>query len=732
MAADIKNNGLPEGFRLDDPEQFQENSSLPEGFKLDSPVESSSSTKNVVDKAVDKGQRLLTQGAIGAIQRSTAAYDIPAILTRKIAIANAPSELRESIFSDIENLQERKAAGEWSKAHQEEYDALVDLIKHPKKMEKFIPKEEDIPHFDVGGLIEQGAQKFGVDLTPKGADEMALRWIGFIKNPVKAQELLKNGVNPKNAKEILKALAPTGKEALRGAGAGTAIQYAAEAELGPIGGMAAAIIGDIAPSLALKSGAATANFSRNPIKNTKQGIAKTVAAFTPKDKLGLQKSLIKEFKDAGIQADAGTITGNNLVKWIQSTLNQSALTSEPLEKFKKSLTDSIVSEYSKIAGELGESVYQSKYEAGEALKSGIKEARDIDLNSARESYVAAKNRAGDIQVDGFSIGTLIEELEKSLEPGSFKSAEQKAVLDILDQVKKDVMTSDGLPRSAKIKSLINDKIALNDAIDYEVQGGTKSLLKRVVQEVDKTISSHGKTDPVFAQKWQEANSKFAKHSKVFRGKTISDTLKTQDPSAIFQKISTPHGIEEIRKGLSVSPEGRQLFKQLSRHKLEELIGQNLINSTTNQLNYGTFSKLLEKGQNRQIVKSLLGEESLKKLERLQGISGKLAETGQKFLNTSRSGVHVTDLGVAGKIAIDVGNALLGNPWPLAVSGGGLLASKRIASLLADPEFLQLLEEAVTESNGPSAAFKNAGLRLAEKVKSLEESAKASVQTIPKE
>lgn len=691
---------------------------------------------SALEKGVDKAQRLLTQGTIGAIQRYTAGYDIPSIVTRKIAIANAPSELRQSIFSDIENLQERKAAGEWSDAHQQEYDALVDLIKDPKKMEQFLPKEEEVPHFDVGSLIEKGAKNFGVDLTPQGADEMALRWIGFIKDPSKASQLLKEGLNPKNAKEILKALAPTGKEALRGASAGTALQYAAEAELGPIGTMAAAILGDVAPSLALKSATGAANVAKNipgsakeGVKAIKKGAAKAISSFTPKDKQQFQRSIIQDFKDAGIQADAGTISGNSLVKWVQSTLDQSALTGSPFEKFKKSLTDSIVSEYGSLANELGESVHQSRYEAGEALKSALKEARDLDISSARELYNSAKESAQEAQVYTGNVGSLIKELENELQPGSFKSSDQKAVLDIINQVKQDVLTKDGTIKSAKIKELINDKIALNDAIDYEIQGGTKKLLQSLVGEIEKAIQSHGDVNPQFAKDWKEANAKFSQHAKLFRGKTISNALKTQDPSLVFSKMNTPHGIEEIRKALNVYPEGRQIFNQLARYKLEEMIGKNMINSTTNQVNFGTFSKLLEKNQNRQVVKSLLGENSLKRLERLQKASGRLAETGQKFLNSSRSGVHALDLAAAGKVMMDTANIFAGNPWPLLKSGGTLFSTRSIARLLTDPEFLQLLEEAMMESKrGFKGSLENAGIRLAKKIKSLEEPATAAIQT----
>lgn len=692
-------------------------------------------TRSLPQKVLEKGTRLATQGLLGGIQRATAGYDIPAIIGRKVGIANAPQQFRQNIFEDIERLQEQKAAGQWDESDQSQYDTLVDLIKNPDKMQEYIPKEETIPHFDVGGLIETGARKAGVDLTPQGADELALRWIGFIKDPSKASNLLKNGLNPKNIKEVVKALAPTGKETLRGAGAGAALQYAAEAELGPIGTMVAAIIGDLAPTLALKSGAAAFNFAKNPragIQSIKEGgkkmAAKGIALFTPRDKKALQQAIVNDFREAGVQANLGTISGNNILQWVESTLAQSALTGAPLQELKRSLTKNIVNEYKKLAGELGETVYQSKYEAGEALKSGLREARDYDLGIARDLYNSAKERAGSSQVPTVNVGSLIKEIEESLSPGSFKSNEQRAVVDILNKIKKDVLTPSGESRSAEVKALINDKIALNDAINYEVQGGAKQLLKSLVKEIDNAILKHGKADPKFAQEWNAANKNFSKHANLFRGKTIDQALKTQDPSAIFNKMSTPHGIDQIRKALSVTPEGRALFKELSSYKLEELIGKNMINSTTEQLNFGTFSKLLEKGQNREIVRSLLGNEGLKKLESLQKASGRLANTTQKFLNTSRSGIQLSDTAAVTEALVSVGSALSGNPWPLLTTIGTVVGAKNAATLIADPEFLKLVEEAMFESARPSSrAFQAAGDRLAKRIKESDVQAKGAIQ-----
>ena len=63
--------------------------------------------------------------------------------------------------------------------------------------------------------------------------------------------------------------------------------------------------------------AALAKGAGKLITRPKKTLAELAASFTPKDKLALQKDLIKDFEKAGLHADLGTLTDSNLVKWTQ-------------------------------------------------------------------------------------------------------------------------------------------------------------------------------------------------------------------------------------------------------------------------------------------------------------------------------------------------------------------------------------------------------------------------------
>jgi hypothetical protein len=630
----------------------------------------------------EKAGRLGTQAALGAAENALLPYEIGvAPLASKEA---QTAQYREGVGEDIERLLEQKSMGLWDEQDEALYKHLSEQMQDPEKASEYV-KTADI---GVRGLAEKAT---GLDLHPEGIAEKAANWIGFIKNPTKLANLAKTGIT---AKEAIKAIAPSGSDLLRGIGAGTALEMAEQGNFGPIGTMAAVVIGDVA-------GGGTSALSKEGSKavaQPKKYLAELSAKFTPKEKLNLQKEIIEDFKKSGLQADLGTLTDSNLIKWTQSRLAQSGLTGKALDEFRHELTDQIKREYRGLAESLGEAKYATAHEAGEAVKEGIKTIRETDLKATRQLYEnATKSLKEKSFVDSNKLASVIEKLEKNLIPGSIKSTEQQTVLNTLEKLKRDLYDSSGKLMYADVKELMNNKIALNDIINYEVQGGAKQLLKEVVKEIDKAIISHGKQNPTFAKNYINANKRFSQHAKTFRSREVEQLLRSSDPSQLLNKMNTTHGIRTLDKVLSKSPEGKEIFNSLKRSKLDKAIGDNLVDSATQQVKLGTFSKLLEKSNNKEIFKEILGKEGFKRLERLQKNAGKLASAADKFYNASKSGVVAADAAVMAKGMSDVAHVLMGNPWPLAKTVGGVIGARKLSSLLADPEFLKLAEQAILAS-----------------------------------
>lgn len=636
---------------------------------------------------LEKGGRIAAQYGLGAIEGSPLgiAYNLSvAPLSSK---TNNEFVMRGHIGEEIEDLYEKNAGKpieEWPQADQDFYNYMADQIKPGGEL-KDVPEPIDI---SIKGLAEKAT---GIDLNPEGIEEKAAQWAGFIKDPKKLFELAKTGFK---TLDIVKAIAPTGKEAMRGLGAGIALQMAEEGNFGPIGTMAAAVVGDISGGF----GSAAAKGTKRLITEPKKVLAEVASKFTSKDKINLQKEIIKDFQDSGIQADLGTLTDNNIVKWTQARLAQSGLTGKGLDELKNNLTNQIKNEYKAVAESLGEARFATTHEAGQVAKEGIKKIRDADLAETRQLYKAANESLGkSAYVDSRKLGNEILAIEKELQPGSIKSTEQQAVLDVIEKLKRDLFDSTGRPMFANVKDLINNKVALNDIINYEVQGGAKQLLKKFVGDLDRAIISHGKENPGFARKYIQANKRFADHAKSFRNKSVSQILKTEDPAQLMNKMNSVQGIRDLRTVLSKTPEGKAAFDGLARLKLDQVIGNNFVDSITEQVKQGTFSKLLEKGKNREIFREILSPKDFKRLERLQKNSGRLAETAQKFFNSSKSGVTVFDVMVVGNIFRDLSNFLIGNPWGLIEKGVRIEGTRRLAKLISDPTFLKLVEETIIAS-----------------------------------
>jgi len=627
---------------------------------------------------LEKGGRIASQFALGAAENTLLPYEI-AIAPQNSKDAQNMA-YRETVGEDIERLLEQKSMGQWDEQDQGLLEHLQKQIQDPSESEKFVQTAD----LGVRGIAEKVT---GLDLQPEGVLEHAANWAGFIKDPSKIVKLFETGVK---LPELIKAIAPSGKEALRGLGAGTALAMAEEGEFGPIGTMAAVIAGDImggGVAGAIKGG-------KNLITNPKKTLAEVSTKFTPKKKLDIQKQIIKEFNESGLQADLGTITDSNLLRWMQSRLAQSGLTGKALEESMQNLTKQIEGEYGNIARSLGELKHATTHEAGEAVKEGIKKIRETELQATRELYENANMALKENSyVHPKNLAKSIENIEKQLKPGKIKSTQQNAVLNILDKLKEDVYDVQGNFKMAHIKDLMNNKIALNDIINYEVQGGTKQLLKGIVSELDRAIISHGKENPHFSKNYINANKKFSEHAKTFRNKNIEQLMRS-DPDKVMGKMNSVQGIRDLNKVLSKSNEGKEIFNNLKRLKLEKTVGDNLTDSVTKQAKLGGFSKLLEKGKNREVIKEILGSDGFKRLERLQKNAGKLAESVNKFYNASKSGSVATDAAIIGKGMMDFSHLLMGNPWPLAKTAGSILAARQLSSLIANPEFLKLTEEAI--------------------------------------
>lgn len=649
----------------------------------------------------EKALRIGEQYALGVAENALLPYELA---VAPLASKEAQNVLyRETLSEDLERLMDQKAMGQWDDQDQALYDSIVEQIKDPRK------SMENVHTTDVGirGLAEKAT---GQDLHPEGILEKAANWKGFIKDPKKLAQLTKIGLNPK---EISKNLLPGFKSTARGLSAGTALQLAEEGKFGPIGTIVSAIIGDV-----IGHGA---KGIFEVVKNPKKAVFSLVGKLD-NTKKAIRSDLKDAVKETEFTKDLGLITDNNIVQMIQARLTASGLFGKPLQDLRKKITNEVVNEYETVMKELGSSSTKSSYELGKVMQNTLEDIRDVDLNTARKFYSQSENSLKEgAKVNSKGIEFVLKQLENKLSPGSIKSTEQSAVLGILEKLKKDIyetveakpkpllysaseeVLSDISPKNtnrlkdADVRSLINNKVALNDIINYEVQGGQKKLLIELRKEIDRAVISHGRENPTFAKNYINANKKFSEHAKTFRNKNIDQMLRLQDPSKLLNKMDSVQGIRDVKKILDQTPQGRQAFREAARSKMDDLIGKNIKNGMTEQLKSGKFFNALENKKNKEIIKELISPDAYKKLINLQKHVGKLAESSNKFFNASQSATAASDLAAMATLMTGLFGLFTGNPFMLigSISTGVLM--NETAKLISDPKFLKLVENAVKSS-----------------------------------
>ena len=302
--------------------------------------------KGAIEKSTRKAGRLGAQAGISLSEMATLPVSGPIIGAQMIQrnplleVTERQKKNNPQLAKELENEQ-----GGIGREFSQKLEKNLGEQREYEKEHQFIPEWVKKQNWDVGGLLEKGFELGGVDIKPEDLSEHAVRWAAMIKDPRKIGQLTKAGVDlftkPQKFQALAKTLLPTGKEALRGLGGGAALEIAAENELGPIGAMAAAVIGDIGGAVAPSIGKGVAKFAKAPIRTSKELAARAVVAGTRlsgAEKRAIQQQIIQDFRDAGIQADLGSITDSNLVKTIQAKLASSGLVGKALDEFRQKLS----------------------------------------------------------------------------------------------------------------------------------------------------------------------------------------------------------------------------------------------------------------------------------------------------------------------------------------------------------------------------------------------------------
>ena len=332
---------------------------------------------------LEKAARLPMQTGLASIQSKVLPWEFG---TASLAQPQAQSaEYRHQLAEDIQHLRWLDSLGIADEKDKELLESFENQFRDIRQTAPFV-KTADL---SVPGIFQSVT---GIDTHPEGYLETAAQWLGFLKDPVKGFQEGKNLIQGTTSlKEISKNLIP-GTKALRAATAAGAIEAAEQGGYGPIGTMTAAIVGDLVGGQIPKVGQAASKTGKavaKTVKNPKESVAKLVAKTSKGADKELISELSKDAKELGIPLDAGTLTGSNLVKTIQTKAAQSGIVGESLDNFRKDMSSQIKEAYTSIADEIGEIKFETSRQAVDDISSTLAEQ---NLSTSKQVPEVPKNQ----------------------------------------------------------------------------------------------------------------------------------------------------------------------------------------------------------------------------------------------------------------------------------------------------------------------------------------------------
>jgi phage terminase small subunit len=588
-----------------------------------------------------KAGRIGLQAGKGLLQSATIMPDIAAMGANAFMKAPhvAEQKYRENVFEDIERLYEQKQTGVWDEQDENLLGSLLDQVHNPEKMKPFIEegleKGSEINAFLAPShAIEKGFEAVtGIDTKAEGIAEKAANWIGFLKNPKDILNLSKGTIGVKN---IIQAINPGATNTLRGLSAGTALEMAEEGNFGPMGTLAALLVGDVV-GMGPKGLWYTAT-------NPKKVVAETINLFTRgNSKKAWSNEILSQAKEAGLQLDAGTITNSDFIRMLQTRASQSGLTGAPLENFMKDQSAFFVKEYEKIADSIENLEFESAHQAGEAIRDSLKRTENIFESAPKnlkEEQGAARSLQGRVATEarpeniennflnriapdefrnssqaGETLRVNAEEIRQPIKEqfnerweqfdhevteieapqaelaedlrqfvgsreGSLLLGESTAearVLRAADNLLQRIETEGGLI-SISLSDLIKTKRTLADVADFEFGGSNfQSAYKKLVGDVNRAVErTLEQENPALMEAYQELNQDYTQYKNIFENKSVLSLFErgNENYNNIYNSIiRDPDKMRAVENILHNTPQGQRAINQMKRDYAQRVISK---------------------------------------------------------------------------------------------------------------------------------------------------------------
>jgi len=392
-------------------------------------------------------------------------------------------------------------------------------------------------------------------------------------------------------------------------------------------------------------------------------------------------------------AEGYTVKGADAVNFIERTIEN--LKNTLVKGREKKETIGVLEEALKMIETEREAFRKLGKESASDIKSRVGELfGDVKPQSKSakalrkiENYLAFEKPSAEGLSKGFDEAIAI--LDKP-----FASTVEKSQVQALKDLRKDLKQMRKIPDN-QIEISVNRVIEtikdINDIVNFENFGGTNKLLLKLKKDLNGLLEPF-KKDDLFGRTLDRANKEFGDLAAIFQSdKQMARLMNHSEGKGLVKLAQSPEGFERLMKTLPKEG-GETIRKDLTRTLVEDAILKPMVDKRGN-IDIRRASNVLSKADSRRLIKHLVGEEQFKKLQQSQKFAQSAADSLEKFMNFSQSGVTVLDAGALATVAGGVLKSFATmNPVPLMLSYGPIKGMNVFTSIMANPELVDLMIE----------------------------------------
>lgn len=400
------------------------------------------------------------------------------------------------------------------------------------------------------------------------------------------------------------------------------------------------------------------------------------------------KTTIEAAERQGVKLPISAQVQSRLVRFLENRASQSGLSQGIYNKVTQELDESTINAYNKALDDIS-TVKLDATEAGEGIQDALKGAQEYVADVTRQRYNQVYNLVdGSSPAGATNTLSLIDDIEKRLVRSPVPSAQESEALAYVQRLKQ------GLQEGATIDQLLAQKVSANEAINFDIVGGSKSLLKQIPGAIKKDIEQFGNEtgNKQFLDAFNAAEDYFQNTTTAkIRERFVQSLIKNERPDDLLYSANTPGKWRQLESAIATSPETKKALPALRRAKLEQMIGAKITREAdgSESFNFGRYLTALDpKSKDFQVIKQLLRESpnAQKALADLREISSGVVG-GSQFINRSQSGVVAADVAALAAGAAQIGAG--------SVVTGVLTASSPylIAKMMTNPRIMRAITRA---------------------------------------